>query len=292
MFQPLFRRASQDTLLDGVEQIVDGGFCFAELLLIEWHVYVIPVLQIHEHGHDGLDCCIVHDHLHGLADHQILDPVLPDRLLVALGTLLFDRNALVVVMDYACPACPTLAAEVGSTVAAEQFGGQQIIVLGFVTGRGFLILCQLALHPGKEVLWNDGWDTVRHDHITILELADIAPVMEHMPHAVEGHLLTASVGKALLVEPVHNGGDGLAAVITLEGFQNKRRGQWVDLKVLLRINHITDGQRTTVELAFERIVCHTANDLLGKISRVVFCVALQNGFEDDALCALGNNFGS
>lgn len=103
-----------------------------------------------------------------------------------------------------------------------------------------------------------------------------------MPHAVEGHLLAAGIGKTLLVEPVHNGGNGLTAVVAFESFQHKRRGQRVDLKVLLCVDHITDGQRAAVELALERIVRHASNHFLRKVGRAIFCIALQNRFEDDA----------
>ena len=71
---------------------------------------------------------------------------------MALDALLFHRHALVVVMDSTCVAGATLAAEVGPAVAAEQLGRQQIIVLGLVAGRGFLVLRQLRLSLVKEVL--------------------------------------------------------------------------------------------------------------------------------------------
>ena len=149
LLQPLLCGARQDALLNGVEQIADGGFRFTELLLIQRHVHIVPVLQVHQHGYDGLDCFVVHDHFHGFTDHQILDPFFPDGLLVALGALLFDGHALVVVMHLSRAACAALAAEVGPAVAAEQLGGQQIIVLGLVTRRGLFVLRQLLLHPVK-----------------------------------------------------------------------------------------------------------------------------------------------
>lgn len=90
LLQPLLCGARQDTLLNGVEQIADGSIRFTELLLIQRHVHIVPVLQVHQHGYDGLDCFVVHDHLHGFADNQILDPFFPDGPLVALGALLFD----------------------------------------------------------------------------------------------------------------------------------------------------------------------------------------------------------
>ena len=54
-------------------------------------------LQVHQHGHNGFNGGIVHHHLHGFADHQILKPFFLDGFFVALLPLLFHRNALVVV---------------------------------------------------------------------------------------------------------------------------------------------------------------------------------------------------
>ena len=71
---------------------------------------------------------------------------------MALGTLLLDRHALVIVVDIPRVAGAALAAEVGLAVAAEQLGCQQIIVLGLVAGWGLFVLRQLLLHPVKEVL--------------------------------------------------------------------------------------------------------------------------------------------
>ena len=109
-----------------------------------------------------------------------------------------------------------------------------------------------------------------------------------MPHAVERHFLLACIRKPLLIQPIHNGRNRLAAVIFLESFQYKRRGQRVDLEVLLCVDHIADGHRSAVEFALERVVRHAANDLFRKVGRVIFCVALQHRFEDDALRAVGN----
>ena len=205
---------------------------------------------------------------------------------MALGALLFDRHTLVVVMHLSRAACAARPA-----VAAEQLGCQQIIVLGLVTRRGLFVLRQLLLHPVKEVLRYDGGDAVRHDHIAVSELPDIAPVVEYMPHAVEGHFLPPRVGKPLLVQPIHNGGNGFSAVISLEGFQHERRGQRVDLKMLLRVDHIANGQRPAVEFALERVVRHAADDLFRKVSGIILGITFQHRFEDDAFRAFGDDFG-
>lgn len=84
-------------------------------------------------------------------------------------------------------------------------------------------------------------------------------------------------------------GDGFCAFFVVEGehqlviIQENRVDKGVD--------HIADRQRTAVELALERVVCHAANDLLGKIGGIVFRIALQHGFKDDALCTFRYDFG-
>ena len=97
---------------------------------------------------------------------------------MALGALLFHGYAFVIVVDIPCVAGAALAAEVGPAIAAEQLGGQQIIVLGLVTRRGLFILRQLLLHPVKEVLGDDGGNTVRHHNVPIGVLPDIAAVVQ------------------------------------------------------------------------------------------------------------------
>ena len=122
LFQPLLRRARQDTLLDGVEQIIDGGFRLAELLLVKRYVHVVAFLQIHEHGHDSFNSFVVHHHFHGFGDDQIFNPFFPDGLFVTLRALLLDGHTFVVVVNHTRAARPAFAAEVRAAAAAEQFG--------------------------------------------------------------------------------------------------------------------------------------------------------------------------
>ena len=124
-FQTAFRGLGQDTLLDGVQEVLNGRVCFPQLLFIEGQVDILSVLQVHEHRHDGFNGGIVHHHLHGFVYHQILNPFFLDGLFVTLGALLLHGHALVVVVDIPRVAGAALAAEVGPTVAAEQLGRQQ-----------------------------------------------------------------------------------------------------------------------------------------------------------------------
>ena len=151
-FQPCLGGLGEDSLLDGVQQILDGPVYLPQLLFVQGKVHILPVLQIHQHRHDGFNDLIVHDHLHGLVDHQVFDPVLPHRFLVALRPLLFHRYALVVPMHLSRVADAALPAEVRSAVTAEQLGSQQKFFLGLITGRGLSVFGHPFLHPVKEFL--------------------------------------------------------------------------------------------------------------------------------------------
>ena len=95
---------------------------------------------------------------------------------MALGTLLLDGHTLVVVVHHSCSAGTALAAEVGSAVPAEQFGSQQVIVLSLVPGGSFLVFLHHFLHPIKQILGHDRGNAIRHDHIPVHILTDIATI--------------------------------------------------------------------------------------------------------------------
>ena len=184
---------------------------------------------------------------------------------------------------------PALAAEIGPAVAAEQLGGQQIIVLGHVTCQSLFVLRQLLLHPVKEVLRYNGGYAVRDYHITVTELAHIAAVVQHVLYGIEGQLATSLVGNTFRVERIPHFLHSRAAVIPLESLQNKWCCQRIDLKMLLVIDYITNRQTAAVKFAFQSIVCHAPDDLFGKVGGVVFRITFQNRFQNDTLRAIGND---
>ena len=211
---------------------------------------------------------------------------------MALGTLLFHRHALVVVVNIPCVASAALAAEVGPAVAAEQLGCQQIIVLGLVAGRGLLVLRQLLLHPVKEVLGDDGGNTVRHHNVPVGVFPDIAAVVQKVLNTVVGHFLAPCVLHALLVEPVPDSRHGGSLVITLERLTNKGGGERVKLEALVAVDLVADGQGATVILGFQGVLRHAPDYLFGQVGGVVFGVALQHAFQNDTLGPVGNDLGS
>ena len=105
-------------------------------------------------------------------------------------------------MNGAVPALAALAAEISTAVAAEQFGSQQIIVLGLVTGRGFSVLCQLLLNPIKQILGNDSGDSIGYEDVPVSVFPDVAAVAQHVLDAIVVQRLTTGISDTALIQPV------------------------------------------------------------------------------------------
>lgn len=202
---------------------------------------------------------------------------------MALLPLLFDRHAFVIAVGIPRVAGAALAAEIGSTVPAKQLRGQQVILLGLVAGRGFLVLCQPFLHPVKKVLGDDGGYALRYYNVPIGILPDVAAVVQKVLDAVIGQRLSPCVLHALLVQIVPDFLHGRTLGIPFEGFQYKRSGQRVKLEILLAVDGVPDGQGAAVVLGFEGVLRHAPDYLLGEIGGVVFGVPLQHALQNDAL---------
>ena len=69
------------------------------------------------------------------------------------------------------------------------------------------------MHPVKEVLGDDGGNTIRPHNVPVGVLPDIAAVVQKVLYAVVGHLLAPCVLHALLVEPVTDSGHGGSLVV-------------------------------------------------------------------------------
>ena len=66
----------------------------------------------------------------------------------------------------------------------------------------------------------------------------------------------------------------------------------VDVKFPLGIQRISKRSTTTVAAAFQDVLCLSTDNLFGKVGRVVFCIALQNRFQNDTLWPLGDDLRS
>ena len=291
LLQPLLGRAGQDSGLNRIEHILDTRFRIPELLFIEGKIGVLPVLQLHDLGDDGFHGDIIPDKLHGLVDHQIFQPLFTDGLFLA-ALMLLGSGTLIIAVDFSRPARAAFTKHQCPTVAAEQLGGEQIVVLCLSTGRGFLIFGDLFLHILKQFQWNDGRDGIGHDHIPKFQFSDVPSILEHMFDTIISKRTAHRVLDTVFVQPVPDLLHGGTFIVLLERFQHKRRGERVNMELPFRIQRIAKGPTTTVTAAFQDVLRLSTDNLFGKVGRVVFCIALQNRFQNDAFRPLGNDFRS
>ena len=206
--------------------------------------------------------------------------------------MLLGSGTLIIAVDFSRPARAAFTKHQCPTVAAEQLGGEQIVVLCLSTGRGFLIFSDLLLHILKQFQWNDGRDGIRHDHVPEFQLPDVPPILEHMFNAVIGERTAHRVLDAILVQPVPNLLHRKSIPVLPERFQHERGGKRVNMKFPLGIQRIAKGSTTTVAAAFQDVLGLSTDDLFGKVGRVVLRIALQHRFQNDALRPLGDDLRS
>ena len=258
LLQPLLGGTGQDARLNRIEHILDTRFCIPELLLIEGNVGVLLVLQLHHLSDDGFHCGIVPHKLHSLVDHQIFQPLFADGLFLAT-LLLFGSRTFIIAVDFSRPARTAFAKHQCTAAAAEQLGGEQVIILCLSPGRGFLVFQHHLLNIVEKLRGHNGGNRIGNQDIAVFQLSNVTAVAQHMLDGVEGHRPTALVLDALFVQPVPDFPHGLTIVITLKSFSYKRRGQGVNLKAAVSIDGVSKGDCATSELALEGIFRHAAN---------------------------------
>ena len=291
LLQPLLGGTGQDSSLNRIQHILDTRFRIPELLFIKRNVGVFLVLQFHHLGDDGLHSGIVFYKLHGLVNHKIFQPLFTDSFLLA-ALLLFGRGTFIVAVDFSRPACAAFAKHQRTAATTVQLGCQQVIVLCLSSGRGFLVFGNLFLHIIEQFQRHDGRNRIRHDHIPEFQFSDITPVFEHVLHAVVSKFASDRVLDAVFIQPVPNLFHREAIPILRERFQHERGGKRVDVKFPLGIQRISKRSTTTVAAAFQDVLCLSTDNLFGKVGRVVFCIALQNRFQNDTLWPLGDDLRS
>ena len=290
LLQPLLGGTGQDSSLNRVQHILDTRFRIPKLLLVEGNVGIFLILQFHHLGNDGFHSGIVFHKLHGLVDHQIFQPLLTDSLFLA-ALVFFGGSTFIVAVDFSRPARAAFAKHQRPTVAAEQLGCQQVIVLCLSPGRGFLVFGDLLLHILKQFQRNDGRDSIRHDHIPEFQFSDVPPVFEHMFNAVICKRTAHRIFDTIFIQPVPNLFHCKTIPVLPERFQHKRRGKRVNVKFPLRIQRIAKCSTTTVAASFQDVLRLSADNLFSKVGRVVLRIALQHRFQNDALRPLGDDLG-
>ena len=247
-------------------------------------------MQFHDFGDDGFHGGIVPDKLHGLVDHQIFQPLFADGLFLA-ALVLFGSSTFIIAVDFARPARTAFAKHQHPTVAAEQLGGEQGVILCLSTGRGFLVFQHLFLYIVEKLCGHNGENRIGNQNITIFQLPDVAAIVQHMLNGVEGHQPATLVLDALFVQPIPNFPHGLAIVVPLEGFCHKGSSQRVDFKAVVCVDDVAKGNGTASELSLQCVFGHATNDLFGQISGVILGITFQNRFQNDTFRAIRNDLG-
>jgi len=275
--------------LNRIEHILNTRFRIPELLLIEGKIGILPVLQLHDLGNDGFHCGIIPDKLHGLVDHQIFQPLFADGFLLA-ALLLFGSGTFIIAVDFSRPARTALTKHQCATAAAVQLGCQQVIVLCLSPSRGFLVFGNLFLHIIEQFQRHDGRNRIGHDHVPEFQFSDVTPILEHMFDTVIGERAADRVLDAIFIQPVPNFFHRKTIPVLPERFQHERGGKRIDVKFSLGIQRITKRSTSTIAATFQDILRLSTDNLFGKVSGVVFCIALQHRLQNDALRPLGDDF--
>ena len=291
LLQPFLGGAGQDTGLNRIEHILDTRFRIPKLFLIEGNVGVLLVLQFHHLGDDRFHGGIVFDKLHRLVDHQIFQPLFTDGLFLA-ALVLFGSGTFIVAVDFTRPARAAFAKHQRPTVAAEQLGGEQVVILCLSTGRGFLVFQHLLLYIVEKLYGHNGRNRIRNQNIPVFQLTDVAAVAQHVLNDIESHWPTALILDALFIEPIPNLPHRLSVIVPLESFSYKGSCEWVDFKAAVCVDGVAERDSTARKFAFQGVFRHAANDLFGQISGVILGITFQNRFQNDTFRAFGDDLGS
>ena len=289
LLQPFLGGTGQDSGLNRIEHILDTRFRIPELLLVEGKVGVLPVLQLHDLGDDGFHSGIVPNKLHGLVHHQIFQPLFADGFLFA-ALVLFGSGTFIIAVDFSCPARTTFAKHQRTAAAAVQLGCQQVIILCLSPGRGFLIFGNLLLNIIEQFQRHDGWNRIRYDHIPEFQLPDVPPSLEHMFDTVISKRTAHRVLDAVFIQPIPNLFHRETITILPERFHHKRGSKRVDVEFPLGIQRVAKRPTTTIAASFQDVLRLSTDNFFSEVGRVVFRIAFQHRFQNDALRPFGDDF--
>ena len=289
LLQSLLGGTGEDTGLNRIQHILDTRFRIPELFLIEGKVGVLPVLQLHHLGDDGFHGGIVPDKLHSLIDYQIFQPLLTDGLFLAT-LVLFGGGTFIIAVDFFRPARAAFAKHQRTAAATVQFGCQQVVILCLSTGRGFLVFCDLFLNIIEQFQRHDGWNRIRYDHIPEFQLPDVPPILEHMFDTVISKRTAHRVLDAVFIQPIPNLFHRETITILPERFHHKRGSKRVDVEFPLGIQRVAKRPTTTIAASFQDVLRLSTDNFFSEVGRVVFRIAFQHRFQNDALRPFGDDF--
>ena len=129
---------------------------------------------------------ILHQHIFRIPNNNIFDPLLFDSLFIT-GVLVLCVVAFVVPMHRTVPTRTAFSCHIDTTFTTEQFGCQQIVVLGLVPCGGFFVFLQLLLHLVEQIRWNNLRYTIIVNNISKPIFTDVTPIFQHIRYNIDGY---------------------------------------------------------------------------------------------------------
>ena len=251
--------------LDGVQHIGNASLRFLQLLAERREYAALLALYLHHGIGNILHETIIHHFRHDSVDNSVFNRQLSDALVLGVAglVLLGIHAAVIMIFPALAGTCPAFAYHHGPTSPAKQLCGQKIVVLGLVTGRGFLVCFKPLLYPVKKVLGNNSGDATGGDDMTVTVFPDILSVFQHTGDKVEVDFPSPYRGDAVLHQIVHDFFHGGPLVVPGERLQHNRGGAGVYLVVFVLVDGKTIGDSAAVVFAFQSVFRMAPDDLFG-----------------------------
>ena len=194
--------------------------------------------------------------------------------LVFLGV----HAAVIMVFPAFAGAGAALAHHHSSAGAAKEFCGQEIIVLGLMTGWRFPVHLKPLLYPVEQVLRNDSRNTAGGNDVAVTVFPDILSIFQQTGNKIQVDFPAPYCGKAAFHKVLHDLFHGGSIGVPGEALQHHRGGVRVDLIVFILVDDIAESGGAAVILAFQGVLRVAPDDFLGQLGGVIFRHALQHTF--------------
>ena len=184
---------------------------------------------------------------------------------------------------------PALAYHHALTESAKQFSCQQVVNVRFCRCRRTLVFLQPCLYLIEHIVRQYRRNAAGDNYILITILSDILAIFQNAVEAIRREWLAAFRFQPPPVEVLHDGADNFAVSISLKNLPHQRSCNRVENELLLfLIQQIAKRNAATIVSAFQGVLLLPSVDFFGQLSGVIFGVALQHGFKDDALRPVGD----
>ena len=226
-----------------------------------------------------------------IVQNKLLDPHTADRFLVAEFFPL-PRTVIIVM------ACARFAGSAdpnhhSTTFAAKQFLRQQIVGLGILMRRRFLIVPQHLLYLVEQFRLDDGRDGVLNSYLVLVGVnANVLLIFQHCPQAVICKRFALLCPQASGIKHPNDLCDRLSLGVELIDKPDGRRGFRVDDKLFIWPRFVAQRPVAAGTLSLGRAGTLSPPDVLGQLLGVIGRHALDDRLQNNALRGVGNHLGN